>query len=156
MVGAPLISLLLVGSSSHAAKAFWVTEESQKVKMLRKYKFQHFDYFSFHACANKFKRINFDIEASKFRSWWCDGMETFFCVARIAPPVTDDCAYKGLVMWINHIFFVIMEENITGKLLSLSLDMFFKILLFRIAFLILFSITVFLHTLFRLGCYCSM
>ena len=34
-------------------------------------------------------------------------------------------------------------ENITSKLLSLSLDLFFKILLFRVAFFISFSIAVF-------------
>ena len=35
------------------------------------------------------------------------------------------------------------EENTTRKLLSLSLDLFLKILLFRVAFLIFFSIAIF-------------
>ena len=37
----------------------------------------------------------------------------------------------------------LLEESTTGKLLSLSLDMFFKILLFQVAFLIFFSIAIF-------------
>ena len=37
----------------------------------------------------------------------------------------------------------LLEENITRKLVSLSLDLFFKILLFQVAFLISFSIAVF-------------
>ena len=49
----------------------------------------------------------------------------------------------------------LQEENTTRKLLSLSLDWFFKILLFHVAFLIFFSIAIFLLTFFWLGCYCS-
>ena len=37
----------------------------------------------------------------------------------------------------------LLEENTTRKLLSLSLDLFFKILLFQVAFLIFFSIAIF-------------
>ena len=37
----------------------------------------------------------------------------------------------------------LLEENTTRKLLSLSLDLFFKILLFEVAFLILFSVAIF-------------
>ena len=37
----------------------------------------------------------------------------------------------------------LLEENTTRKLLSLSLDLFFKIMLFQVAFLIFFSIAVF-------------
>ena len=42
------------------------------------------------------------------------------------------------------------------KLLSLSLDLFFKILLFQFTFLYSFLSLSFLHTIFRLVCYCSM
>ena len=37
----------------------------------------------------------------------------------------------------------LLAENITRKLLSLSLDLFFKISLFQLTFLIFFSIAVF-------------
>ena len=37
----------------------------------------------------------------------------------------------------------LLEENITRNLLSPSLDLFFKILLFQVAFLIFFSLAVF-------------
>ena len=37
----------------------------------------------------------------------------------------------------------LLEENNTRRLLSLSLDLFFKILLFQVAFLIFFSVAVF-------------
>ena len=40
-------------------------------------------------------------------------------------------------------FWASPEENITRKLLSLSLDLFFKILLFHVAFRKFFSITLF-------------
>ena len=71
---------------------------------------------------------------------------------------------KGYVLHIEHISCVIMncgqlqwaipslfsialealvEENITLKLLSLYLDLFFKILLFQVTFLIFFSIAIF-------------
>ena len=40
-------------------------------------------------------------------------------------------------------FYTLLEENITRKLLSLSLDLFFKILLFQVAFLIFFSSAIF-------------
>ena len=41
-----------------------------------------------------------------------------------------------------------LEENTTRKLLPLSLDLFLKILLFQVTFLILFSIAIFaLYTL---------
>ena len=39
--------------------------------------------------------------------------------------------------------YCVLEENITRKLLSLSLDLFFKILLFQVTFLIFFSVAVF-------------
>ena len=48
------------------------------------------------------------------------------------------------------------EENIIRKLLSLSWDLFFKILLFQVTFLIFFSIAIFSPYIFRLVCYCSM
>ena len=50
----------------------------------------------------------------------------------------------------------LLEENITRKLLSLSLDLFFKILLFNVAFFIFFLSLSFLLTFFWLVCYCSM
>ena len=37
----------------------------------------------------------------------------------------------------------LLQENITRKLLSLSLDLFFKILLFQVAFLVFFSMAIF-------------
>ena len=37
----------------------------------------------------------------------------------------------------------LLEKNITRKLLSLSLDLFFKILLFQVTFLIFFSTATF-------------
>ena len=37
----------------------------------------------------------------------------------------------------------LLEENITRKLQSSSLDLFFKILLFHVAFLIFFSVAIF-------------
>ena len=39
--------------------------------------------------------------------------------------------------------YALLEENITKKLLSLSLDLFFRILLFQVAFLIYFFIAIF-------------
>ena len=47
-------------------------------------------------------------------------------------------------------------ENITRKLLSLSVDLFLKILLFPVTFLIFFSIAIFRPYFYRLACYCSM
>ena len=38
---------------------------------------------------------------------------------------------------------ILLEENITRNLLSLSLDLFFKILLLQFTFLIFFSIAIF-------------
>ena len=49
-----------------------------------------------------------------------------------------------------------LGENMTRKLLSLSLDLLFKILLFQVAFLIFFFIAVFFLIFFWLICYCSM
>ena len=49
----------------------------------------------------------------------------------------------------------LLEENTTRKLLSLSLDLFFKILLFQVAFLIFFSIAIFYPYCLLVG-YCSM
>ena len=40
-------------------------------------------------------------------------------------------------------YYTLLEENTSRKLLSLSLDLLFKILLFQVAFLIFFSIVVF-------------
>ena len=46
----------------------------------------------------------------------------------------------------------LQEENITRKLLSLSLDLFFKISLFQVTFLIFFSIAVFSPYFLLIGC----
>ena len=52
---------------------------------------------------------------------------------------------------------VLLEENITIKLLSLSLELFFKILLFQVfTFVIFVYINIFSHTYFMLVCFCSM
>ena len=45
----------------------------------------------------------------------------------------------------------LLEENITRKLLLLSLDLFLKILLLQVTFLIFFSIAVFIHPATKLG-----
>ena len=45
----------------------------------------------------------------------------------------------------------LLEENITWKLLLLSLDLFFKILLFQVTFLIFFSTAVFSPYFFLVG-----
>ena len=48
-----------------------------------------------------------------------------------------------------------LEENVAKKLLSLPVDLFFKILLFGVAFLIFCDILLFLLTFYSLVCYCS-
>ena len=63
----------------------------------------------------------------------------------------------GTMLYLNEVcrclfLFVLlfrMDENITRKLLSLSLDLFFKIFIFRVTFLLFFSIAVSLR--FRVG-----
>ena len=50
----------------------------------------------------------------------------------------------------------LLEKNITRKMLRLSPDLFFKILLFQVAFLISLSIAVFSSYFFWLVCYSSM
>ena len=50
----------------------------------------------------------------------------------------------------------LLVENITRKLLSLSLDLFFKISLFQDTFLIFFYIAVFSPYFLLVVCYCSM
>ena len=47
--------------------------------------------------------------------------------------------------------YALLEENITRKLLSLSLDFLFKTLLFEVAFLVFFSIAVFSPCVLLLG-----
>ena len=44
-----------------------------------------------------------------------------------------------------------MEENMTRKLLSLSLDLYLKISLFQVTFLIFFSITIFSPSFLQVG-----
>ena len=57
----------------------------------------------------------------------------------------------GQHQWVIPSFLIalqaLLEENPTRKLLSLSLDLFFKILLFQVAFHILFSIVIFFYFL---------
>ena len=52
---------------------------------------------------------------------------------------------------LNSSFGLTEGENISRKLLSLSLDLFFKILLFHVAFLIFFSIAIFSPYFFLVG-----
>ena len=52
---------------------------------------------------------------------------------------------------LNSSFGLTEGENISRKLLSLSLDLFFKILLFQVAFLIFFSIAIFSPYFFLVG-----
>ena len=46
---------------------------------------------------------------------------------------------------------VLLEENTTRTILSLSLDLFFKILLFQVAFLIFYSIAIFSSYFLQVG-----
>ena len=46
--------------------------------------------------------------------------------------------------------YVLLEENITRKWLSLSLDLFFKIVIFQVSFLLLFSIAIYSPSYFLL------
>ena len=47
--------------------------------------------------------------------------------------------------------YALLEKNITRKLLSLSLDLFFKILLFQVTFLIFFSTAIFFPYFLQVG-----
>ena len=49
------------------------------------------------------------------------------------------------------VLLALLEKNITRKLLSLSLDLFFKILLFQVAFLIFFSTAIFSPYFLQVG-----
>ena len=49
--------------------------------------------------------------------------------------------------------YALLEVNITRKLLSLSLDLFFKVLLFRVIFLYSFLLLSFFLTFFRVVCF---
>ena len=64
--------------------------------------------------------------------------------------------HQWAVPCISIALYALLEENNTWKLLFLYADLFFKILLFHVAFLILLRIVIFFLTFFWLGCYCSM
>ena len=49
------------------------------------------------------------------------------------------------------VLYALLEKNITRKLLSLSLDLFFKILLFQVTFLIFFSTAIFSPYFLQVG-----
>ena len=51
--------------------------------------------------------------------------------------------YRAIPLLFSKDVKVLLEENITGKLLYLSLDLFLKILLFQVTFLIFFSSAIF-------------
>ena len=100
-----------------------------------------------------------------FLKWWPPStMFHLFMVTTGGVWIIPSFRIRGYVLYVEHIHCVIancgqhqwaipslfsialeafLGENITRKLLSLSLDMFFKILLFQFTFLILFSIAVF-------------
>ena len=53
-------------------------------------------------------------------------------------------------------FEALLEENVMRKLLSPSLDLFFKMFLFQVTFPVFFSIAIVFSYVFRLVCCCNM
>ena len=64
-------------------------------------------------------------------------------VEQVSCVITNCGQHQWVIPFLSIALLALLEENAGRKLLSLSLVLFFKILLFQIAFLIFFSITVF-------------
>ena len=80
-------------------------------------------------CLNKPIFLNLGLCAA----WWAH----FMCHHELWPASVSHPLSFSIVLY------VLLEENITRKLLSLSLELFFKIVLFQVTFLILFSMAIF-------------
>ena len=86
-----------------------------------------------------------------FRIW-----DYVLYVEHISCVITNCRQYQWTIPSLFSIVFgALLEENITRKLLLLSLDLFIKILLFQVTFLISFSSAI-SSNVFRFVCYCSM
>ena len=104
---------------------------------------------------------SFDLLMATTRDVWIIPSFRIWCYVLYVEHISCVITNCGQHQWTNPSLFSIalealLEENITRKLLSLSLDLFFKILLFQVTFLIFFSIAVLSPYIFRLVCYCSM
>ena len=80
----------------------------------------------------------------------CCMLSTFHVSSRIVANISGPSLLFSITLE------ALLEENITRKLLTLSLDLFFKMLLFQVTFRILFLLLSFLLTFFWLVSYCSM
>ena len=119
--------------------------------------------------ATPFSQCSCGWELEAFLRWWPPSTVWVGPLVFLWPPpggvwIIPSFRIWGYVLYVEHILCVItncgqhqwaipshfsialetlLEENITRKLLSLSLDLVFQILLFQVIFLIFFSIAVF-------------
>ena len=136
----------------------WLANSTHTVPVVQK-AFPHHAVINF---KNNFFQVHFTVISSPF--WWNE-INMHIINLFIPNALNLHCVLPlqncGQHQWVISspllsALWILLEENTTKILLSLSLDLFFKISLLQVTFLIFFSIAIFSPYFLQVGCYCKL